>query len=332
MARRLAALLGLCSLLLLSGCGLVSLGYPRLPDLGLLWMERQVSLNADQAQQWRRDLQDVLAWHRRTQLRPTADLLQRWQALASTEFSAEEVCREADTVRRLVEASAPQLLPGLVRLARSLDAEQRQAVAHSQAKSLAEFRETHLGDRNPWGGWLPGAQAGLPTEADRQAPNADPSVAPTEPAAPSPKAAKVTAAALAASLDKRMDQATDRYETLYGRLNRAQVLALRGALERSNFDAQRLLAERERRSQDLLQALADTASAAPGAESGPLSGWLVRLQASPTPGHMAYTRRLQEEGCAQMATLHRLATPAQRQKAVTTLAGYEADLRRLAQP
>lgn len=319
MATRLAALLALCTLLLLSGCGLVSLGYPRLPDLGLLWVERQVGLNADQAQQWREDLQGVLVWHRRTQLRPTADLLQRWQALASTDFTADEVCREADTARRLIETTAPQLLPGLVRLARSLDAEQRQGVAQSQEKSLAEFREAHLGSHAPWGGWLPRAQAGSPTEADRQAP------------ASQPPTASASAAALAASLDKRTEQATDRYEMLYGRLNRAQALALRAALERSSFDAPRLLAERERRSQDLLQALADTASAAPGTESAPLAGWLARVQASPTPGYTAYTRRLQEEGCAQMATLHRLATPAQRQKAVTTLANYEADLRRLAQ-
>lgn len=78
--------------------------------------------------------------------------------------------------------------------------------------------------------------------------------------------------------------------------------------------------------------MADTATAAPGAESAPLRGWLDRLQASPTPGHTAYGQTLQQEGCAQMATLHRLATPEQRQKAVATLAKYEADLRQLAQP
>lgn len=316
LARPLTALLGLVVALVLSGCGLVSLGYPRLPDLGLVWMERQVSLNADQSGQWRQDLHGVLAWHRRTQLPATADLLARWQTLATTDLSPSDVCREADAVRHLVDATAPQLLPAMVRLARSLDAEQRQAVAISQQKRLAEFRDAYLSDAAPRSSWLPRAQA-----------------ATTNPSGTTDlPGAAVPATVRAASLKKRLEQSVDRYEMLYGQLNPAQVQALRGALEQSSFDAMRLLAERERRSQELLQALSDTAKAPAGAESAPLAGWLARLQASPTPGYTAYTRRLQEEGCAQMATLHRLATPAQRQKAVATLASYEADLRRLAVP
>ena len=312
--RALRRLWVLPACLVLSGCGMVSLGYPRLPDLGLLYVQRQVSLNDAQAEQVREDLQQLLAWHRRTQLLPTADLLRRWHTLAATDLSAEQLCREADTVRDLLGAMAPQALPGLVRLAQSMDADQRQALARAQQRQLSEFREAHLGPP-PAKGWLASARA-----------NPVPSSEPTP-------------ATRAASLERRLDSATDRYERLYGRLNTAQRQALRESLAQSSFDAQRLLAERERRSQDLLQAVANTAqttAAAPSATgtepAAPLRGWLARLQTSPTPGHTAYGLALQREGCAQMATVHRLATPEQRQHAMATLAGYEADLRRLAQP
>lgn len=321
LARPLTALLGLVVALVLSGCGFVSLGYPRLPDLGLVWMERQVDLRPEQAEQWRQDLHGVLAWHRRTQLTTTADLLARWQTLATTDLSASDICREADAVRRLVDATTPQLLPAMVRLAGSLDAEQRAALAVSQQERLAEFRQQHMGESTPKAAWWPRAQAATPL-----APPTAPSAAMQPPDASLPMAMR------SASLNKRLEQAVDRYEMLYSRLSPAQVQALKASLEQSSFDARRLLAERERRSQDLLQALADTAKAPAGAESQPLAGWLARLNTSPTPGYAAYGRLLQQEGCAQMATLHRLATPAQRQAAASTLAGYETDLRRLARP
>jgi hypothetical protein len=320
-ARPLTALLVLVVALVLSGCGLVSLGYPRLPDLGLMWLQRQVDLKPEQAEQWRQDLQGVLAWHSRTQLTTTADLLARWQTLVTTDLGTDDICREADAVRRLVDATAPQLLPAMVRLARSLDAEQRAALAVSQQERLAEFRQQHMGESTPKVSWWPRAQAAtpaLPTPASSAAtPSTD---------------ASLPMAARSASLNQRLEQAVDRYEMLYGRLSPAQVQALKASLEQSSFDARRLLAERERRSQDLLKALADTAKAPAGAEAQALTGWLARLSTSPTPGYAAYGRLLQQEGCTQMATLHRLATPAQRQAAASTLASYETDLRRLARP
>ena len=45
---------------------MVSLGYNRLPDLGMLWLNRQLPLSERQSAQARTDMNELLAWHRRT--------------------------------------------------------------------------------------------------------------------------------------------------------------------------------------------------------------------------------------------------------------------------
>ena len=60
---------GVWLVVVLTGCSMVSLGYPRLPDLGVLWVQRQVSLEHAQADALKQDLSGLLAWHRQHQLR-----------------------------------------------------------------------------------------------------------------------------------------------------------------------------------------------------------------------------------------------------------------------
>lgn len=288
---------------LLAGCSMVSLGYNRLPELGVLWVQRQVSLDGPQAETLDQDLRTLLAWHRQTQLGPTADLLRHWQGLTAHELSADQVCHEFDKVRQLLDPVTTQALPGLVALARSLTPPQRQALAASQQKSHEVFRRDHLATTatRPWMGL--GQAHAAPAETPFTA----------------------------ASVAKRLDTATGRYEMLYGSLTPAQQDALRQSVVKSSFQPERILAERERRTADLLRTLEQVGAA----DSDPqaqalLQGWLSRWQVSPTPGHAAYVKALTREGCGQFATLHRLATPTQRAEAARVLARYEADLRQLA--
>ncbi len=129
---------------LVSGCSMVSLGYNRLPDLALLWLNRQLTLTDAQTVQVRADLTALLAWHRRTQLTPTADLLRRWQDLAAGDLRADQVCGEFAQFRGLLEALAQQATPSLARLARGTNPEQLLELQRTQRKSNEEFRETHL--------------------------------------------------------------------------------------------------------------------------------------------------------------------------------------------
>jgi len=90
------------------------------------------------------------------------------------------------------------------------------------------------------------------------------------------------------------------------------------------------LAERERRTQDLLQTLQKMTLATSDADGLQLvRAWLDKLTTSPTPGYAAYSQTLFREACEQLAQVHALATPAQKTHAKGVLAGYEADLRQL---
>lgn len=304
------ALLALVLALVLTGCSMVGLGYPRLPDLGVLWVQRQVSLERAQADALKQDLSALLSWHRQHQLGPTADVLRRWQGMADADLSADQVCQEFDTARGLLRDLARQAVPAMTRLGRSLHAGQTQEWAQAQQKSHTEFRETYL-DTTPARSWLGLAQATAPTTLPGHA---------RHPSGISP-----------AGLDKRLSQAKERYGMLYGTLTTAQLDTLQQTIHQSIFDPSRMLAERERRTQDMRQTLVQLSAVATDAQAQALvQGWLERLLTPPAPAQQAHHQALAREGCAQLARMHQLATPEQRRHAAATLGRYESELRQLA--
>lgn len=130
--------------------------------------------------------------------------------------------------------------------------------------------------------------------------------------------------------DKRLKQLVERAEMIYGRLDEAQHQAIRQQVEKSTFDPARLLAERQRRQQDLLATLRKLPGQ-PAAQAGALMrGYLERLQHSPNPAQAAYQEGLIQEGCAAFAAVHNSTTPAQRDAAARRLRAYQRDLRELA--
>jgi hypothetical protein len=136
-------------------------------------------------------------------------------------------------------------------------------------------------------------------------------------------------------LEKRFDQMLERVEMIYGRLDEPQRVALRQGLAQSNYDAARILADRQRRQQDLLQTLRkvsrpETSQADARAQ---LRAWLDRAQHAPDPVYRAWQEGLVQEGCRIFAAVHQSTTPAQRDQAVRRLRAYQRDLRDLsAQP
>ena len=131
---------------------------------------------------------------------------------------------------------------------------------------------------------------------------------------------------LADRRERLLKKAEDRYETLYGDLNPAQIEALRSRVQRSSFDPQRVQAERMRRQTDLLNTL-KTAKADTAQATQLLRAWHQRVMSSPTPGFPAYSQQLIREGCEQFASLHNSTSAEQRLHAVGVLNGYETDLR-----
>jgi hypothetical protein len=130
----------------------------------------------------------------------------------------------------------------------------------------------------------------------------------------------------------------ERYENLYGKLDDAQRARLAQLLAASPFDADRWLAERERRNRDLmntLQAVSTSSRTLDAAAAQVQAQGAVRLLAeralhSPRAEYRAYAERLSQDNCALASAMHNIATPEQRQFARDKLKGWEEDARVLA--
>jgi hypothetical protein len=136
----------------------------------------------------------------------------------------------------------------------------------------------------------------------------------------------------AARSEKRFDQTVDRMEMIYGKLDDAQKAVIRAQIDKSQFDPRRVLDERQRRQQDLLQTLRKLAGQPIALDDARVQvrGYLRRLQESPDAAWRAYEQTLLQEGCATFSMLHNSTTPAQREAGVRRLRGYQRDLWELA--
>lgn len=132
---------------------------------------------------------------------------------------------------------------------------------------------------------------------------------------------------------KSLKRVVDRAEMLYGDLDAREQALIVDAIARSPFDPVAWLAERQARQQELAQAL--RRAGAPGATRdqvrAAVDAYVAHLEHSPRDGYERYSRRLATYNCAFIANLHNATTPAQRQHAADTLAGWEGDLRALAE-
>jgi Family of unknown function (DUF6279) len=128
---------------------------------------------------------------------------------------------------------------------------------------------------------------------------------------------------------KRLKQAIQRSEMLYGKLDEAQTSAIQRAIQKSSFNAVLGLKERERRQKDALAMLGKLAAdkPAPPAVQAALRAYLQRSTTSPDPVYRAYADKMVKEGCESFAAVHATTTPEQRASAVQTLKGYEGDMR-----
>jgi hypothetical protein len=131
---------------------------------------------------------------------------------------------------------------------------------------------------------------------------------------------------------KRYEQMLDRLESIYGSLDAPQRAVLREGIAESSYDPQRILLDRERRQQDLLQVLRQLADGRVNADAArmQLHEWLDRSQHAPDPAFRAWQEGLVQEGCRVFSAVHQSTTPAQREHAIRRLRAYQRDLRELA--
>ena len=132
--------------------------------------------------------------------------------------------------------------------------------------------------------------------------------------------------------DKRFKQFLDRIEMVYGRLDNFQRDTLRGQIERTAFNPETNLLERQRRQQDILQTLRKVAGQPMSLTDARalLHGLIERGLQSSDRRYRAYQESLLQEGCSNVAAIHQSTTPQQRQSAVRRLRAYQRDLAELA--
>ena len=131
---------------------------------------------------------------------------------------------------------------------------------------------------------------------------------------------------------KRLKQALQRSEMVYGKLDEAQVAVIQRAIQKSSFNAVLGLKERQRRQKDAIDMLTKLSIEKPNAQQvqTTLRVYLERLTKSPDMVYRAYSEKMVKESCDSFAAVHATTTAEQRANAVTTLKSYEADLRLLA--
>jgi hypothetical protein len=126
---------------------------------------------------------------------------------------------------------------------------------------------------------------------------------------------------------KRFKQAVERSERLYGKLEEPQLAAVELSIKSSSFDPAVSLKERVRRQQEFTQLLNSWQSQKPSLPQAQaaLGGYLQRSMQSDNPAYRSYSDRLIQEGCTSFASFHASATPAQRERAASTLRGWATD-------
>ncbi|MDB5957599.1 DUF6279 family lipoprotein [Ramlibacter sp.] len=132
--------------------------------------------------------------------------------------------------------------------------------------------------------------------------------------------------------EKRYDRVLQRAEMIYGRLDEPQRAVLRQSLAQSAYDPARILADRERRQQDLLRTLAriSTAPSSAADARAQLHAWRERAEHAPDLAYRTWQEGLVQEGCRIFSAVHQSTTPAQRDQAVRRLSAYQRDVRELA--
>lgn len=133
-------------------------------------------------------------------------------------------------------------------------------------------------------------------------------------------------------LDKRVAEISDRAGMLYGSLDERQRTLLRQELTDSPYSPAIVLAERQRRQQDVLATLRTLAGNAlsPAQAREQVAGLLDRWLTSPDPAYRAWLDSMRQETCRLVASLHNASSPAQRERAVRRLAAWQRDFGDLA--
>ncbi len=126
-------------------------------------------------------------------------------------------------------------------------------------------------------------------------------------------------------------RATERAESMYGRLDDAQRKLIATGIAASPFDPEAWLQERQRRQADIVQTLRRLVAERADSDRivAAMRAQAERIERSPDPDYRGYQQKLTEFNCGLAAQVHNSTSPEQRRHAQAKLKGWEDDLRSL---
>ncbi|MBA5604816.1 hypothetical protein H3H36_05505 [Duganella sp. FT3S] len=146
--RRATRLFLLGIALLLAACSSLQLAYNHGDTLLYWWLDGYVDLDSDQKPWVRQDIDDFFQWHRKTQLRDYAQVLQTARRQLQGSPTEADLLADYDDIRARTELMLLKALPQLAELARSLRPQQIEQMEKKFASNNDTFRHKNMkGDR-----------------------------------------------------------------------------------------------------------------------------------------------------------------------------------------
>lgn len=129
---------------LLTGCSALRLGYANGDTFLYWWLDGYVDFTDAQKPWVKRDIDQLLGWHRKTQLPDYAQLLAGVQQKLHSRAGADEVLAEYAQIRKRAETVIERALPHLTELALSLEPEQIAHLERKFASNNESYRKEYL--------------------------------------------------------------------------------------------------------------------------------------------------------------------------------------------
>lgn len=141
---RLRTLFALVLVLCVAACSTIRLTYNNGDTLLYWWMNAYVDFDSSQTDFVKQDIDEVFSWHRQTQLRDYAALLQRAKQQIAGPVTAQALDGFVREVRVRGEKLALHAVPQLTDLARSLKPEQIGNLEEKFAKNNRDYRRKFM--------------------------------------------------------------------------------------------------------------------------------------------------------------------------------------------
>ena len=145
LSQRVRTLFLVCLMVLVAGCSTIRFTYNHGDTLLYWWLNAYIDLDSDQSDWVKKDIDKLFQWHRSTQLRDYAGILNKMQRqLADGTVTEDELLADYRDIKARTELLAFKALPDLADLAMSIKPDQITQMEKKFAKNNADFRKKFM--------------------------------------------------------------------------------------------------------------------------------------------------------------------------------------------